>query len=409
MRRVMLPKVIAATAIILLAGANVSAKSINLQFWTVFGSKPHSEIIKQIIEKFEKENPGIKVTHIAPSSDAGAMFDKILVSLVSGSGPDVAWVAPERVSSLYGTAAITPVSQLEKIGGSIGLDDFYKGLTNPKNQYQRKMWGVPFENANLALVWNKAMFAKAGIAGPPKTWSEMTATAIKLTSKETRTFGYDSRYWDWYMEMWLAQKGVGLVNDNATKITWDSKPAIEATKWYTDLEVKYKAAAASNWASKKIGMGIYGNWEYQSIKASKIDFGVAPLPKADDGIAATRSTYKELCVFSRDKQKIAAAWKFIKYFMKDDVFMKWCVGTNYLPVKRSQAKTREYQNYLNANPGMSTFLNQSDDSIVTPPFKGMRNAMTVYQKALSDIIAGKKTVEQALTDSAKQAQPFLKK
>jgi len=40
---------------------------------------------------------------------------------------------------------------------------------------------VPANLATLALYYNKDMFAKAGISGPPKTEADLIADAKKLT------------------------------------------------------------------------------------------------------------------------------------------------------------------------------------------------------------------------------------
>ena len=61
------------------------------------------------------------------------------------------------------------------------LDAFVKSGT-----YKGKMYGMPDLSSARALFYNKAMFAKAGIAAPPKTWDEFEADAKKITAPRRR-------------------------------------------------------------------------------------------------------------------------------------------------------------------------------------------------------------------------------
>jgi len=56
--------------------------------------------------------------------------------------------------------------------------------------YQGKMYGMPDLSSARALFYNTDLFAKAGIAGPPKTWDEFTADAQKITALGNATVGY---------------------------------------------------------------------------------------------------------------------------------------------------------------------------------------------------------------------------
>ena len=65
------------------------------------------------------------------------------------------------------------------------LEAFVKSGT-----YQGKMYGMPDLSSARALFYNKAMFAKAGIAAPPKTWDEFEADAKKLQGLGGGSIGY---------------------------------------------------------------------------------------------------------------------------------------------------------------------------------------------------------------------------
>ena len=50
-----------------------------------------------------------------------------------------------------------------------------------------QLYAAPANWATLELYWNKTLFAKAGIAGPPKTMTQLQQDAVKLTVKSGST------------------------------------------------------------------------------------------------------------------------------------------------------------------------------------------------------------------------------
>ena len=400
-------RVLAMASVLSLALVGQASAKTTITIWTCFGFQPHKSILDAMFRDFEKLNPDIRVKHVVPTPDSGLLPEKLLTVMAGGSGPNLAWVAPERVSWLYDSGATIPLSQLEKLGGKMANADFYKGMWTA-NLRKNQKWGVPFENSTLALYYNKTLFANAGIGKAPVSWNELTDVAIKLTSTEKRIFGITPYYADWYFPMWLAQKGAGFTNDEGTKITWTSDAAVAAVQWYTDLQVKYKVAGG-DFLSGKSGMYIDGNWSYPSLQKTKLNFGIAPLPVAEGGIPATFPPYKELLVLKAPNAELLASWKLEKYIMEPAAFAKWCIATAYLPVTKSQAKHPDLAKYLDKNPELvNGHLNQSDDAYFPPILRNTKVIWAVFQVAIDQIIAGKKPVRQALTDSAAKAQVFLK-
>ena len=58
-------------------------------------------------------------------------------------------------------------------------------LTAPlgSTMFNGKMYGVPQVTDSLALMYNKALLAKAGITAAPKTWDELKAAAATIKEK----------------------------------------------------------------------------------------------------------------------------------------------------------------------------------------------------------------------------------
>src|SRR5216117_4066529 len=57
-------------------------------------------------------------------------------------------------------------------------DDFIEAFARG-GEYRGKLYGFPILSSARAFFYNKALFTKAGIASPPKTWEEFVQAARK--------------------------------------------------------------------------------------------------------------------------------------------------------------------------------------------------------------------------------------
>src|SRR5437762_13071312 len=58
-------------------------------------------------------------------------------------------------------------------------DDFIEAFARG-GEYRGKLYGFPILSSARAFFYNKALFTKAGIASPPKTWEEFVQAARKI-------------------------------------------------------------------------------------------------------------------------------------------------------------------------------------------------------------------------------------
>jgi ABC-type glycerol-3-phosphate transport system substrate-binding protein len=134
-------------------------------------------IATDLVAEFEAQNPDLSVEMVETTSDT--MANKISVALDSGDPPDVITELASRTRTSIGKGALADLSDL--YGPDMPRSDFIPGaldaVTNDTGTY-----AVPYRWDCIALIYNKDLFAAAGIAGPPATWAELEATARLLTS-----------------------------------------------------------------------------------------------------------------------------------------------------------------------------------------------------------------------------------
>lgn len=153
-------------------GSSSSSKTIH--WWHIQNTDPMLSVWAGLAKEFEAAHPGVKVD-ITPLENE-AFKAKLTTVTQAGNPPDLfhSWgggvleqqVGAGLVKELAGDAAsfLSNVSpngvKLYQIGG--------------------KQYGTPYELGMVGFWYNRALFAKAGIAATPKTWSELLGVVRQL-------------------------------------------------------------------------------------------------------------------------------------------------------------------------------------------------------------------------------------
>ena len=126
--------------------------------WTGAEAKTFAHLVTE----YQKENPGQKVSSLYVNNDN--TLQKVLTAVRGGSPPDIAY--------LYGSwapnvAQIPQVVNLTKVVQRPGVNwnDFWVGERDVAT-VKGKVIGVPALVNNLAVVYNKTLFAKAHLPLP---------------------------------------------------------------------------------------------------------------------------------------------------------------------------------------------------------------------------------------------------
>jgi raffinose/stachyose/melibiose transport system substrate-binding protein len=217
-----------------------------------------------------------------------------------------------------------------------------------------KIYGTPTADglASYGVIYNKKVFAKAGIAGAPATLAEFTADLAKVKAVGVTPL-YLSGKDGWTLlqhrnavNASLIAANPGLVSAlDSNKIKWPDIPGFgdeydALAQWVhkglinSDALTATYDSATSAIASGRCGAIINGTWAIGAIGAidKSSDLGLFPLPAANGtgAIGLSKPNLLKIAPFS----KVAAAAQDFLNFM----------------VAQPQA-----QKFLNANPGVSAF------------------------------------------------------
>jgi len=258
------------------------------------------------------------------------------------------------------------------LSGSVKSDllpNFVKSGT-----YQGKMYGMPDLSSARALFYNKALFAKAGIAAAPKTWDEFEADAKKVTALGNGTVGYAEPLGPEEAQaefsIWLFNNGGDWKQDG--KWTINSAKNIETLSFLKKLSVDDKVTqnnpgktnrtdgAFALFGSGKAGMVVGFSPLAQTLdKDKKVDYGIAPMPTKDGSAAQTYGVTDYLMAFKKTGNQAALKAFYDLYYQPDEVntFIK---AEGFLPVTQSGVQQ------FSSDPALKVYLETLPNAHLTP-------------------------------------------
>jgi multiple sugar transport system substrate-binding protein len=226
------------------------------------------------------------------------------------------------------------------------------------------------------LYYNKALFKKAGISAPPKTMSELTADAEKLTERNAdgslKVVGLDpaqgfyenapAHYGPLFGARWVDAQGKSNLNTPEWQrfLTW-SKDLIDYYGY--DKLARFQAGAGDEFSPQnafergKLAMNIDGEFRTAFIKAEhpELDYGTAPMP-VDDGhpeLYGAGYVTGNILGIPKNAANKDAAWELVKWLATDDhAEAMLSNGLRNVPTTSSSLKSPE----LKADPKFKPFL-----------------------------------------------------
>ena len=204
---------------------------------------------------------------------------------------------------------IINVPLLAKIGALASTDsivakrksEFYPGPL-ATNYYQGHYYGLPLDTNTRVLIYNKAVFAKAGITTPPATSDEFMADAVKIAATGKNVFGYAEGGTDgWNLLPWIFSFGGAITNPDVTKASGyiNSPNSVAALQFLVTMLDQHLLSpsllggglqTSDAIGKNQAGMILDGPWTPPIFLTTypKLQLGFAPVPAGPNGIFVFR-------------------------------------------------------------------------------------------------------------------------
>lgn len=395
-------------------------EATTITFWHAMEGK-RAEILKELVTKFNNSQPEIvvKETFIGSSdqklgNNYHALYSEILKNLAQNNPPDMAQVYENWTTQLIESNSIVPLENfIEKPDGLTknDLKDIYS-IFLKANTFNNKLWTLPFNKSLYVLFYNKDEFNNKKIS-VPDNWNQFKEICEKLTQKEN---GQTSKFAlavkpnvDIFGLYLYSYDGEFIKNNTAV---FNDASGIKSLQYWIDLVkegfVSLNFTPMDDFISQKAFMYIGTTSKFADFKESaKFNFKIALLP---EGTARRyQSAGTNLAIFSKSpKKKQEAAWKFISWLLRADNAGYFALKTGYLPVRHSSLATKEFQEFLEANPDYYEAIKSLEYAEVQPKVSAWETIRGFIDDAVYEVLSGKDTPTSALNKAASMANKILK-
>src|SRR5215218_9283747 len=359
-RRTML--IAAALAVLSMAARPAAAVDLTMYYPVAVGG-PVTKIIDDMVGRFEKENPDIKVTAVYAGNYTDTMT-KAMTAMKGGQPPQLSVLLSTDVFTLIDENAIVP---LDGLADKAWFKDFYPAFM-ANGQIDGKTWSIPFQRSTIVLYWNKDAFKEAGLdpEKAPANWDEMVAMGKKLVKKdaggnvvrwgvEIPTTGYAY----WMLQALAIENGQKLMNEPGHEVYLTAPKTVGALDYLVDLSRKHNvmpmgtvdwATLRTDFLEGKTAMMWHTTGNLTAVKeGAKFNFGVAMLPaKEQRGSPTGGGNFYVFKSAPPEQQK--AAVKFIRWMTAPERAADWSIKTGYVAVNPAAYETETMKTYVKDFP-----------------------------------------------------------
>lgn len=294
--------------------------------------------MQKVIDQFNARHKDVHVN--ASFYGTQTAYNQALLGKVAGGNtPDVFWVDAPVVKEYVQEGILTPLNGLAR-QTHFPLNTFSRPLLDAFT-VKGKLYAIPKDYNVSALIYNKALFRKAHIARPPRTWAELEADAKKLTNGSTYGFGMYPQIN--YLYPFIASAGGAFVTSDGIK-NFVSNGQVRAIQLLSRMLNQEHTAVTpqmlgASWdgemfANQKVAMVYSGSWVPAAALAMnpKLDIGVAPVPVPSDRDKPVSWSYTAGWGISSKCQHPEQALEFIRFMESPQVLVTGYVrGFDGLP------------------------------------------------------------------------------
>jgi multiple sugar transport system substrate-binding protein len=400
-------------------GGGSSASSGPIQIWEGWTGE-EATAYAHLVTEYEAEHPGVKVSSLYVNNDD--TLQKVLTAVRGGSTPDIAYLYGSWAPNVAQIPQVVNLTQVVKQPG-VNWDDFYSGERDVAT-VNGKVIGIPALVDNLAVVYNKKLFAQAGLPlpGPNWTWTQFEADAKKLTNASTKQYGTayvtpgtEDTVWHWEALLWEA--GGQLLTPNNKQAAFDSAAGLQSLETLRTMAVTDKSmyldpsdsAYANLFNSGKIGMLVTGPWDLSGFP--NVDYGVQVMPSypGADGGHQTISGPDNWVIFNNGSARVTAAEQFLLWLTAPAQVKYFSMKTGDLPTRESVADQPSVVKAMDASlPGDSAFVsNLTEVKQARPQITMYPKISTVLGNMIVSVLLGQSQPQAALTAAAAQVNADL--
>ena len=380
---------------------------VTVTYWHTM-SDAEVEAMEEVIATFEAEHPDIRVemTRFAYDDFKSAL----LTSLAGGEGPDTARLDIIWVPELAEMEALSALDGAMPDFNEIAENTFPGPLAT--NHWQGHYYGLPQDTNTQVLLWNKELFAEAGIETPPATTEEFKEVACAL-SKGEEQYGYamGGTYF-WAPAPIFYAMGGQVVDEGITTAEGYVNGPESVAAFQMLVDMYNEGCLSPNLLGGGVGTsdghatGLYamivdGPWMVDIYKSDFPDFEVnfAPIPEGPDGTTSSVVGGQNVVVFDGSQHKEEAI-EWVRFLLSEEAQLKMA-ERGVIPTLSTVVGDPSLPEYF------GVFLEQLKTAQARVPHPKWGDMDGAINNAYQRMLRGEQTVQEALDQAAQEINDLL--
>ncbi len=386
-----------------------------VRFW---GLGREGEVVKELLPAFRERYPGISIE--VQQIPWTAAHEKLLTAFVGESLPDVAQIGNTWLPEFHTLGALEDLGPRVARSSVIAAGNYFPGIWDT-NLVDGVLCGVPWYVDTRVLFYRKDLLAAAGVAAPPRTWTEWLDTLRKLKARA------GAGRWaillptdEWAQPVIFGlQSGATLLTEQGGDAAFEAPAFRRAAEFYVSLFREGLAPALANtqianvyqqFAAGDFAMYITGPWNLgefrRRLPASLQDaWATAPLPAAEGSFPGVSLAGGSSLVLFRSSKRGDDAWKLIEFLSEPAQQVRFYALAGDLPARRDAWKDP----LLSGDPAARAFEEQLGHLAATPRIPEWEQIAQKVAEHLEPAIRGVVTVDAALGALDKDVSLLLTK
>ena len=419
---------------VLILGCNVADyranRVIELRLGLFAGSNwnvPQGEtyvIIDEVIERFEKQHPNVKVTYVSGIKRED-YSEWLAEQFLDDEEPDIFFVPAEDFNMYSSMGALMDLTRFFLLDGTFDPKDYYPSAYC-YGLFEGKPYALPRESVLTFMFVNKSLLAREGIAMPSNdwTWEDFLDICRKVT-RDTDGDGQPDQFgcYDYSWHQAVISNGLSLFREDGKTSYFASERMEETVKFMIELrnihrnyEVSPKDFDMGRVAFRPFSFAEYRTYKpypWRIKKYTLFDWDCLKMPAGvPDGNTSMLDTL--LVGMSARTNEPELAWSLLKALCYDKTTQEMILRKSQaLPTRRDVVMSLEAQEIFQWNALENAAMTSTDisavmDSAVMPPkFKGCAEAMLYADAELTKIIRGEVPFSNALNRLQKEINARL--
>jgi multiple sugar transport system substrate-binding protein len=407
------------------------------------GKSPREVALKEITDKFEAENSGIKVNfEIIPWPDIPAKF---MAGHEAGNAPDMIYASFERRFLTQGSA-LNVQPYVDSTMKKEDRDDIVDAVWN-QSVVDGKQYGVPQPIFSHTIVYRKDLYEGSGLeTTKPTTWDKFIEASKKamrdaagrkrgdagFDQKTVKTWGFGhykgrEKGGSVPMDRTMLEQGVDVIKKDTGEANWVNEAGSKSMTMWTSMMKEHQIQPPSdlqaslddgdnNFAGGVIASYLVGNHRYGSMRQNytfpeeNAGFIRMPTFKGEKYGPANVQT-RGLTLWSNSKVK-DQTWTYGHFMITPWADEKMAIGGELIPIRKTVGASPAFKNL----PPKLAHLKLLSEAVgewgyqeFSPPIPFGPHLLLAYHRIVTENIPVDKALQDAAAEYNKQLAESKKK